>query len=130
MSGQGKRLNWRIDTSQYGGRKFEGGFLGKIIDNNRKEVYAGPDVHHSLQAESKQLAEARAQMICDAVNDHSKLKRLKTSIEALIYDIQGGMTLSRSMDAKFNHKTISERKLKVFINLYHSLFGVDLNQYK
>ncbi len=130
MSGQGKRLNWKINTRGYAGRKFEGGFLGKIIDGNNKEIYAGPDVHHSLQAESKGLAEVRAQMICDAVNDHSKLSRLKTSIEALVYDIQGGMTISKSSIAKFNHKTISEMKLEVFINLYHSLFGVDLNQYK
>ena len=126
MSGQGKRLNWKIDTRQYGGRKFEGGFLGKIMDGNHKEIYAGPDAHHSLKAESKTLAEARAQMICNAVNDHSKLKKLRTGIEALVYDIHSGMVIIRTPDAKFNHRTISERKLKVFINLYYSLFGVDL----
>ncbi len=128
MNGQGKRLNWRFDISQYGGRKFEGGFLGKIIDANRVEIYAGPDVHHSLRAGTKEQAEARAQMICDAVNDHSKLKILKTKVEALIGEIQEGMTIQKFSGGRGIHKSIPEIKLKVFISSYYSLFGEDLGK--
>ncbi len=129
MNGQGKRLNWRISIKEYGGRKFEGGFLGKIIDANRVEIYAGPDTHHSLRAGTKEQAEARAQMICDAVNDHSKSKILRTKVEVLIHDIQGGMTIQKSEGSAYVHKSIHKKKLEVFIKSYYKLFGIDLNEF-
>ena len=124
----GKRVVWKIDISDYGGREFEGGFLGKIVNIDNKVIYAGPDCHHSLKAVSKQEATKLAQLICDAVNDHNKLKKLRLRIEALIYEIQEGMTIKTK--SKRAHKSISEGKLEVFISAYQSLFGVDLNKYK
>ena len=125
-----KILHWRIDTKPYVGRVFEGGFLGTIIDQNGHVIYAGPDSYNSLLASSRPVAEARAQMICDAVNDYSKLKKLKGKVEDLIYEIHGGMTIKKQANTDQVHKTIHQRKLNVFIASYLNMFGVDLNKLK
>ncbi len=121
-------IHWKTVTNEYGGREFEGGFLGKITDQNQNIVYAGPDAKHSLRADTNQEAQLRAKMICDAVNDHSKLTKLRNKVEKLVKDIQGGMVIQKFQGSDSVHLSVTRKKLGVFIASYYSMFGEDLRR--
>lgn len=127
---QGEIKRWRIETGLYEGRKFEGSFLGQIKDHKGYLIYAGPDAKNSLfpNTQSKREAERKANLLCTAANEYSKLNKLKTQVEAFVCSIQDGMTIQKTPKKGSIHKSIPKSKLEMFINNYYKLFGIDLNK--